>query len=502
MNKPVVSEQTRLVLSELPGITIDGKSHEPKFRVLYRELRKAVLSGQLKSGTRLPSTRILARQLSISRNTVLNAFDQLIAEGYLETQTGAGTYVASKLPEHWSSAKPVNGKPITAIAPSIALSNYANTLENVSLRSDQGNQTFAVGVPDLKAFPHKIWNRISSQISPAGLPGLMGYDNPQGYTPLRESIADYVRTSRAVNCHSNQILITCGAQQALDICSRLLLNPQDTAAMEEPGYIGTRRALISTGANVELCPVDHQGLQLDFLDSLNSQPKLLYVTPAHQYPLGAMMPLERRLGLLNWATKNNCWLVEDDYDSEYHYQNRPIASLHSLATTEQVIYMGSFSKVLFPSLRLGYLVLPEPLVSIFTKARQEQSGLISAHSQAVTAEFMKQGHFSRHLRKMRLLYADKLDCLLTTCKQLEPWCTVHARGAGMHLALEFIPELSESEVSKELFVQGVLHSRLSSYFQGNEKMQGLVLGFANSSHQQIVDGVETIHQTIRKIHRR
>ncbi|MRI32748.1 hypothetical protein EOPP23_07075 [Endozoicomonas sp. OPT23] len=491
-----MNTRAKPLLAELTTISLESRSNEPKFKALYRELRQAILAGRFKSETRLPSTRSLALQLSVGRNTVLSAFDQLIAEGYLETRKGAGTYVASELPDHWISAKPLNKKSSVKKSEAIALSNYGKTLNKESIRSEYGNQSFAVGVPDLKAFPHKTWNQIATQISPTGLSGLMGYDDPKGYQPLREAIADYVSSSRAVNCSPDQVLVTCGAQQALDLCARLLLDTHDIAAMENPGYIGARRALTATGAKVELCPVDDHGINISPLKKLSNPPKLLYVTPAHQYPLGAMLPLERRLSLLEWATENNCWIIEDDYDSEYHYQNRPIASLQGLAGNDQVIYMGSFSKVLFPSLRLGYLILPPSLMPIFTCARQEHSGLIPIHSQAVTAEFMQQGHFGRHLRKMRVLYAEKLDCLLKACEQLKPWCTVHALGAGMHLALEFNSKMSESEVSKKLQQQGVLHSRLSHYYQGQSKKQGLVLGFANSSLNQINTGITDIRNVL------
>ncbi len=322
----------------------------------------------------------------------------------------------------------------------------------------------------------------------------MGFGDTSGYPPLKEAIADYVRSSWAVQCEANQIIITAGAQQALDLCARIFLNQGDYAAIENPGYIGARRALLSTGAHLLPCPVDHQGLQVEHLKSLPHNPRLIYLTPAHQYPMGPVLSLDRRMALLEWAQQHQCWILEDDYDSEYHYSHRPLASLQGLDQHQQVLYIGSFSKVLFPSLRLGYLILPPHLVNVFTQAKAEHSGQTPLHVQAVTAAFMQEGHFSRHLKRTRISYGEKLSLLLDCCRELEEWCVVHASGAGMHLVLEFKTDISEEEVHNRLLGKQILSTRLSSYFIGQDKKYGLALGFANSTHQDIQNGITTLRK--------
>ncbi len=482
-------------VSELQDLKLSHNLKEPLFKQIYSALRSKILEGYLKPGTKLPASRALANQLKVSRNTVIAAFDQLLAEGYPESKTGSGTFVAIELPESWQpNPASHNSK---ASSPSVKLSDYSEHLNRMDMRKEIGNHTFCVGVPDLRAFPHKIWNRLCQQLPATGLTSLMGYGPPEGYEPLREAIADYVRTSRSVQCETRQIIVTSGAQQALDLCARILMNPGQTAAIEEPGYIGARRALSSAGAEIMTCPVDNHGLILKTLKKSQRKPKLIYVTPAHQYPLGAMMPLDRRMELLDWAFEQQCWIIEDDYDSEYHYQSRPVASLQGLARQQQVIYMGSFSKVLYPSLRLGYLILPPALVDVFTKAKQEQTGMTPMHTQAVTAAFMQEGHFSRHLRRMRLHYEEKLNTLLQACQVLKPWCSVHDQGAGMHLALEFKADINEVAVVQQLKEKKILCSPLSSYFYGKNKQYGLVLGFTNSTPEEINQGVAEIYKVLK-----
>lgn len=489
----------KMPIAEIRDLELDGGDRQqPLSRSLYLALRERVLDGRLRPGTRLPASRSLAQQLGVGRNTVIAAFDQLMTEGYLSSITGSGTFVSKELPESWLSAQDT-GTSLEKTRINVELSDYGNSVASNAIRSSSlsiSNSSFTVGVPDLRNFPARIWNRLCQQIPTTGLNGLMGFSDPAGYPALREAIADYIRSSRAVVCEADQIIVTSGAQQALDLTARLLLNPGDRAVLEEPGYLGTRRALLSTGAEIIPCPVDDNGLLVDTLRKLPVTPKLVYVTPAHQYPMGSMMNLERRTELLEWAYQNQCWILEDDYDSEYHYNHRPLASLQGLARQHQVIYIGSFSKVLFPALRLGYMVLPPELVDVFTKAKLEHSGDTPLHSQAVTAAFIQEGHFSRHLRKMRISYAEKLNVMLEACKTLSPWCKVHAQGAGMHLVLEFTDNLNEELIAEQLYEQQVCCSRLSSYFMGTKKRQGLVLGFTNSTEAEIVQGISNIRNVL------
>ncbi|WP_461537580.1 MocR-like pyridoxine biosynthesis transcription factor PdxR [Spongorhabdus nitratireducens] len=491
----------RMPLAEIRDITLQPDQQVPLFQQLYETFRQRILDGQMRGGLRLPSSRTLAKQLGIGRNTVLAAYDQLTAEGYLQSQPGSGMFVAAELPENWHLA-PAACKSKKTAEPALQLSghlsDYASQLQQQSISSHQGNQCFCVGMPDLNAFPAKVWNRLAQQTPAAGFQHLMGFSDITGYLPLREAVADYLRTSRAVKCEVNQIVITTGAQQALDLCARVLLNPGDDAVIEDPGYMGARKALQAADARIHPCPVDQHGMQIDVLQQMSQSPKLVYVTPANQYPLGSVLSLERRMQLLDWAQKKQCWVVEDDYDSEYHYAHRPLASLQGLARHQQVIYIGSFSKVLFPSLRLGYLVLPESLVDTFIKAKSEHSGETPLHSQAVTASFMQEGHFSRHLKRMRLSYSEKMTTILAACESLKPWCSVCSGGAGMHIVLEFAAWLPEKKIFDELQKNRILSSQLSSYFVGTDKKQGLVLGFANSTPEQIKTGIAGIKKVLSR----
>ncbi|WP_222842185.1 PLP-dependent aminotransferase family protein [Endozoicomonas montiporae] len=483
-------------LVEIPDLRLDNNSNTPLFDQLYQTLRTRVLNRLLSPGTRLPSSRKLAQQLNVARNTVIAAYEQLIAEGYLESKSGSGTFVTEELPEAWFQAEAQSHSPPKPIQ-NIALSNYAEAIRDENVRKNGSNQGFTVGVPDLKGFPARLWNKVSSSIPHAGLTELMGFQYPQGLPELQEVITDYVRSSRAVRCESDQVVITQGAQQALDLCARLLLNPGDPAAMENPGYTGARRALHATGAHVTALPVDEHGVMVSALEQLDPPPKLVYVTPAHHYPLGSVMSLQRRTRLLNWAATHNSWILEDDYDSEYHYQNRPLASLQGLCKNSRVIYIGSFSKVLFPALRLGYTILPKELTNVFTQAKMEHSGETPVHIQATTAAFIQQGYFSKHLKRMRVLYAEKLECMLKACEKLTPWCKIHTHGAGMHLVIEFTAELCEKSVYNQLVKQKVYCSKLSRYYLEEPVKSGLVLGFANSSEEEIRTKVEQIASTIK-----
>lgn len=469
-----------IAIAEIKDLVLNRLDSAPLASQLYLALRQQILAGRLSPAARLPSTRVLAAQLGIGRNTVIQALEQLQTEGYIELKPGAGSFISEQIPDHW---RPSSDLPGLNSEPGRFTSMHGK------------NQGFCVGVPDLKAFPHKIWNRLAQQQSFSGVQNLMGFGDPEGYWPLREAVANYVRTSRAVQCRPEQVLITSGAQQGLELACRVLLKKGDLAAIEEPGYRGMRRALQVSEHSMVAIPVDAKGIKVEALLSAKCAPKLAYVTPANQYPMGAVLSLERKSALLEWAAKNQSWIIEDDYDSEYHYHHRPLASLQGIDVQQRVVYVGSFSKVLFPALRLGYLILPETLMEKFVAAKQQSAGDAALHSQAVTAAFIKEGHFNRHLRRMRLNYAEKLRYLLDCCIALKPYCKVHTGGAGLHVVLEFTVAIDEDVVAKQLLEQGVYCSVFKQYFLTPVKRQGLVLGFANSSIIEISDKVKIMLAT-------
>lgn len=479
-----MGDETPIVVTELKGLLLDRAGPEPLSKQLYLLLRGQILDGILKPRTKLPSSRAMAKQLMIGRNTAVVALDQLQAEGYLRVKLGSGSFVAEEIPDH-------RGPSAFSLRPNEKLTAFK------SIHGE--NQGFCVGVPDLKAFPSKIWNRLAQQQSFAGLHNLMGFGDPEGYWPLRQAVSEYVRTSRAVRCRPEQVIITSGAQQGLELICRVLLQEGDVAALEEPGYRGMRKAVKASGKSMVQLPVDADGVGIGSLAEMDVIPRLIYVTPANQYPLGVVLSLERKKALLNWARENSGWIVEDDYDSEYHYHHRPLASLQGIDTSQRVVYVGSFSKVLFPALRLGYLILPESLVSLFVAGKQQSSGETPLHSQVITAEFIHAGHFNRHLRKMRVNYSEKLECLLRACESIKPWCKIHSNGAGLHIVLEFLADLDERAVATALQQQGVQCSVLAQYFEQETARQGLVLGFANSSHDQIIRNIGLLKKCLKTL---
>ena len=398
--------------SSIPNglITLDEKSKTPLYRQLYNSLRKAILSGQLAPGTRLQSSREISKELGVSRNTVVNAFEQLLAEGYLEGQVGSGTYVSRALPEELLNVKPMTRSTKSAGSKDPGLSErgkvFAAFAQSVP-RSPEKVRAFQSGVPALDAFPFETCSKLASKHWRRPANSLLGYGEPQGHAPLRRVIASYLGVARAVRCAPEQVIIVDGAQMAFDLIARVLLDPGDTAWMEEPGYLGARAALIASGARLVYVPVDEEGLDIAAGTRLDANARLIYVTPSHQFPLGMTMSLPRRLALLEWASRAGAWVMEDDFDSEYRYEGRPIASLQGLDTDGRVVYIGTFSKFLFPSLRLGYIVAPPALVDAFISAR----AMVGRHSpsveQAILTDFIEEGHFGRHIRRMRTLYAER-----------------------------------------------------------------------------------------------
>lgn len=401
---------------DLPLTRLKGKKE--LWRWLRDEIRNSILSSKLKRGKRMPSSRGLAQQYQCSRGTVVTAFKHLQGEGYIETRKGAGTFVALALPDELLSAKR------TAIRspnrPSRAgLSKRGNfTANRVSPlpASRSVGKAFRAYEPAIDLFPVDLWSRIAGRVVRRAPRSLYGQGDARGYAPLRKAIAEYVGSARGVRCDPDQVIITAGAQQALDMVARLLLDPGDAVLMEDPGYPGAISAFKAGGARVVPIPVDDQGIKIATVPRQQQSARLIYTTPANQFPLGITMSLPRRLQLLKWAIDKGAWIVEDEFDAEYRYFGRPVPALQSLDRSGTVIYIGTFTKMLFNSLRLGFLVLPERLVDAFASARF----LIDRHSptleQAILAEFILDGHFGHHVRRMRQIYSERVSVLVESAK--------------------------------------------------------------------------------------
>lgn len=492
---------------QFEGLTVDPALTAPLYWQLYTHLRESILAGRLKRGTKLPSSRALAGELNLSRNTVLNAYQQLEAEGYLESVEASGTFVASELPDLLATpAKPSSRhKPITSpnrVRPPLSRNAEillaAPTMSSPFPRSEAkaGQRAFSAGEPALDAFPFDLWGKIVAR-RVRHVSGLhLLYQDSLGYRPLREAIAEHMTVTRRINCTADQIVITAGSQGALDLVARLLLNPGDPVWMEDPGYLGARGALAGAGANIIPIPVDHEGLQVETGIARCPEARLVYLTPSHQFPLGVTLSLRRRLAILDWAKRANAYLIEDDYDSEYRFAGKPLAALQGLDTADCVIYIGTFSKVLFPSLRLGYLILPPSLVDAVLAARR----FIDIHppllEQAVLTDFIAEGHFARHLRRMRGLYAERRAALLQAMQDLP--LELYAAETGMH-CIGWLPKsVDDKAVAQRAAQHNVDVTPLSKFSATPLKRKGLLLGYAAVDVKHIRDGARRLALALRE----
>jgi GntR family transcriptional regulator/MocR family aminotransferase len=467
----------------------------PLYQQLYEYLRAAILSGQLKSGAPLPSTRALADELGVSRNTVLNAYDQLFAEGYLETIGGKGTFVTHTLPESLLTAqhhRRANGQPIKRTH---TLSERAATLL-VTPTMPGGSpapppkQAFKTGMPALDHFPYELWAKLLSRHAHALHPDRLIYQEVSGYHPLRQAIADHVLLARQVRCSPEQVIIVSGSQGGLYLAASVLLNAGDSVWIEDPGYLGARRALLAAGAQLVPIPVDGDGLNVDVGIARCPHARLVYLTPSHQFPLGVTLSLRRRLDLLAWAKNSSAYILEDDYDSEFRFAGHPLASLQGLDDAESVIYVGTFSKVLFPALRLGYLIVPPGLVDAFLAFRSATDYHLPILEQAALTDFIAEGHFTRHIRRMRTLYATRRTMLMDALKATS--LEIDASETGMHL-VGWLPDgVSDIWVEQRAAERQVRVMPISTFALEADLRAGLVLGYAAVDETEIRRGAQEL----------
>ena len=481
-----------------PWVSLDGSSGRPLHRQLYEGLRAGILSGRLPARARLPSTRTLAGELGVSRTTVVTAFDQLLAEGYLEGRTGSGTYVAGAVPDGLLGVGAAAGGELPPARSGRGLSRRGETMAATptSAARDRGSvRAFRPGVPALEEFPFRVWRRLAGRAWRRPRPGLLGYGDPAGYWPLRRGISEHLGPARAVRCSPEQVIVVSGSQQALDLCARVLLDPGDAAWVEDPGYGGARAALLGAGAELVPVPVDAEGLDVGAGVALRAGARLACVTLSHQYPLGATMSLARRLELLRWAGRSGAWVVEDD--SEYRYSGRPLEALQGLDLGGRVVYVGTFSKILYPSLRLGYLVVPPDLVDAFTAARELSDRQPPGLDQAVLADFVGEGHFARHLRRTRALYAERQAVLVEEAgRRLSGRLDIAPAQAGMHLVGWLPPGEDDRKASQRAAERGVEAPAVSLYGGSPDDRGGLLLGYAAFGEAAIREGVRRLAEAL------
>ena len=461
---------SELLLTEMSRLS--QQDNMPLHRQLYEAMRRAIMDGKLAAGDRLPSSRELTQDLKLSRNTVVAALNQLGVEGYLVSRVGCGTYIHDNVPK--AQARTLQARSSTAQA---RLSRRGTALSTTFCASQLEVQPFTPGPADFSAFPVALWQRLQNKHWRMTYPEMLDYSYSGGHAPLRRAVADYLRVFRSVPLEVEQVIITSGTQQSLELCAQLLGDHGDTVWIEDPAYWGAIKAFMATGLHPHPVKVDEQGMAPGPLDEKQA-PRLIYTTPSHQYPTGAVMSLPRRQQLLAMAAAHNAWILEDDYDSEFRFSGPPLSSLAGLDQDQRVLYMGSFSKVLYPGLKLGYLVVPKRLVSAFKQAHYDLNRPGQMPLQAALAEFIELGHFASALRRARHSYAERRHCLLAA---LQPCLGRHAyiSGAeqGLHLCLRLPAAVDDKALALRIGDLGLTVRALSAYCLDRTDAKGLVIGY-------------------------
>ncbi len=488
----------RVPTSFFPPIALDLSQKTPLYRQLFDWFRDAIVSGQLRPGQRVPSTRALAVELKISRLPVLSAFEQLHAEGYLQTLVGSGTMVSQSVPDHATKpATSARAVPALRKSPRKISRLAAAALSTPPQLWLNSLGPFRSSLPALDHFPIRIWSKLIARHFSRPLRELMAYGDPMGCLPFREAIAEYLGAARAVRCDPSQVIVVTGSQQGLQLCAKVLFNPGDPIWMEEPGYPGAHQAFTTAGLRLVPIPVDHEGLNVRTGFRRSRLAKGAYLTPSHQYPLGATMTAARRVEILQWASRTRSWIIEDDYDSEFRFESRPIGALQGLDTNSTVVYLGTFSKVLFPALRVGYMVVPTDLVAAFSAVRETEDIFSSTLYQAVLTEFIREGHFARHLRRMRTLYMERRGVLVDAIhSQLGGTLEIVGAEAGMHLVALLPPGVDDREVARRAGQNGISAMPLSMCYLKTPARGGLILGYGGTDEKEIQDGIRRLKLSI------
>ena len=476
---------------------VNGTLHQR----LFRCLREAIVARVLPPKTRLPASRDLAKEMQVSRNTVLSAYEQLQAEGYVEARIGQGTWVVEQLPETFLTTAYGKTAPIPATVPrKNLLSQRGSRVMGYAAASPHQWGAFVPGAPDVTEFPHHVFSRIQSRLSKDPDVSRLIYSNAGGCPELRAALADYLRVARSVNCDADQIIITEGIHQAIDLVSRALTDIGDHVWIEDPAYWGMRNILRVNGVHLHPLPVDKEGLIPQ--ENPNQPPKLIFVTPSHQYPLGAHLSLARRKTLLALARQHQSWIVEDDYDSEFRFSGQPYPALQGLEDDAPVIYMGTFSKTIYPALRIGYLVVPKSLFSSLRTLAAELYRGGHLIEQKALAEFIQKGHYAAHIRRMRLLYGKRRQFLMDLIRRYLGDAFVHEydEASGLHLVLKLPTGCDDVAIATNALAHGVKVRPLSQYYMHSHAhaQRGLLLGFACVNEKDMMMAFGALLQCLKE----
>ncbi len=481
-------------------IALDAAAEAPLFRQLYISLRNAILAGRLATGARLPATRTLAANLKLARNTVISAYEQLRAEGYLEGKVGSGTIVARDLPADYPMVgrQPGAAHPPSAKARDRRLTPQAiRALDFISRTPRRINTAFEIDTPAIDALPLETLRRLLTPRLRKELRALLTAGDPAGIEPLRRAVAEWAGASRGIACTADQVVITAGGQHGIDLVARALMMAGDVVCVEDPGDPFVRTLLLACGADVRGIAVDDEGMVVEDLQRMRADVRLVHVTPSNHFPLGGTLPMPRRVALLNWAQQVGAVILEDDCDSEFRYASRPLAALKALDAADNVVYVGTFSRILLPSLRLGYLILPEDLVASVIAIRSLTDRHPPPMEQAMVAEFMLNGHFSTHVRRMRKLYADRQQTLVTALKrELGETIEIRPAGAGMHVIGWLPPGMDDVEIARRARARGVIVRPASPFYYQRKPRPALLLGHSGVTSGQLRMAVRALSRTM------
>ncbi len=495
--------RTQLEVDLYSFVVLERNSAVPMHQQLTTQISQAVLSGHLPSGLRLPASRDLAIKLGVSRTTVVTAFQQLITEGYLESRVGAGTFVGSNLTKQILklASMPGQSRASQCRGEHALLSQRGQALaKSQPYMRSRTPSSFMPSQPAYDKFPFDSWSSILARHNRRPAYQLLSYGNAPGYPPLRRAIAAYLRHARGINCDEEQVIVVTGAQMAVSLSAWILLNPGDGVMIEDPGYIAMRDLLAGFGARLINVPVDHQGMDVSAGIRVKPGARMALLAPSHQYPLGVTLSLARRLELLAWAKRVKGWIIEDDYDSEFRFSGAPVAPMQTIDQNGRVIYVGTFSKVMFPSIRVGYLVVPPELIDAYSAAVHLFTRGAPTLTQSVLAEFIDEGHFSKHVRRMRLVYAERHQAIIEAIRSdLDGLIDVAAAKTGMNV-IGWLPQNGQNSndlvAVQKLNAHGIVSAPMSVQYCAGQPRHGLMLGFGCSPVEEIGPAVKKMAQAL------
>ncbi|HEF8772809.1 PLP-dependent aminotransferase family protein [Providencia manganoxydans] len=467
---------------------------------VYHTIRNAILDGRLTSGIKLPSSRAFAEMMSISRNSVIAGFERLTDEGYLVTKQGSGTYVATTIPDELirftTNPKNNNKSQYSALKLSPVL-NHLTTLWENSRPNTNKRQFFNIGIGCVDQFPHDLWGRLLGRVWRKSKHEITHYNHPDGYLPLRKILVDYVRSTRGVNCREEQVIIVNGTQQAINLAAKVLLQRGDCVWLDDPGYDSARAILAASEATISPIPSDSDGMDIDYAAEHCPDAKLIYTAPSHQFPLGTTLSLARRLTMLEWAHQNNAWIFEDDYNSEFRYLSKPIQALQGLDTHQRVIYAGTFSKMMYPGFRLGFLIVPEILIEPFTMVKYYSDSHSGYLEQAALAQFIQEGHYARHVRKIRKICYSRQHTLINAINQyLAHIFEVTPTDSGIHAVCWLKPDINLQSILSACHQLQFGVQPLSRYCINNQNNNAILFGYAAHTESEITKNIIALSQLL------